>query len=1429
LSLVSHASGTISYLRDSLVNFVTGLGTSKDPRVSTHYHYSWIDRNVLEKMYRTDWLARKIVDAPAEDATREWRTWLVEKSDVAKIEKIEQAFQVQRKMREALIRARLYGGAALVLGVDQGMPWEELDLTKIEKGALKFVVVLNRYELNAGPRIYNVDSPYYTRPEYYTVATPMFGFYGEEGGSAPANNNLPRPGGIAENYPYGQSPPARSYIAGPGQERNRMEAYASPGLIGIHPSRVVEFSGNELPDWRLAPMGGGWGDPVLQTCEDALKDFGMTIAGLAALINDMKMDVVSVPNLSRALSTPETSSKLLTRFTAANAAKSAINTLLLDEAEKWERVTTSFGSTPELINAIMQVACAAGGIPVSRAMGSAPSKGLDSKGGSGGEVDIRNYYDTISADQKTKYKPRMLPLDICLACSALGPSGIDADYNWNPLYQPTPAEEAQVAFQKAQTTQIYVGTGILNEDALRTGVVNQLIEDDVYPGLQDAIDEFGAEPEEEPPPEEPSTPPPGFLPKGQFEPDPFKMLSAANKAKQVQKDADAFALFFDYDENEPRDEMGKWTTGGGAGAGIQKGTLKHKAVAHLLAAGPAGVTAEGLVQHLYGKPHAEAGGALSGVVKGISLAAPKAGYDFVKQGSGAGAKFSLVKKGEPPKTGDYAAVPPTMHAPTWTPPADPALPPGHSFQQSTSGYWHVINKNMDSVGFGKTKQEAVENAKGASFGFQNAVNAIGKPPEEPSPFSQEAKAAVEKIIAAPAPLVSVDDWKKTGGQAGSNPGGFYQAPTGDTYYVKTPPSEDYGRNEVLTGKLYALAGAKVPSTGLVSMGGKVAVASKLIGAEANIKTLGELEALPHKSVYNNAVKDAREDFAADAWLGNRDVVGLSKDNIVRVAMQNYRVDHGGGMRYRAQGQEKEFGPNADEFHSLRDPGINAQAASVFGSMTPAELKASIDKITKIMPAQISEAVASVYPKGTPQYDKYVKTLLDRQNYLFQEGQKLAPDPALAVSAMKSGPSREDEHLYATQQMEEEQGAAPYDVSGVTANQMEAAGYNFVSAGSTKDWFVVHPTDNSLFGKGPTKIAATNDFAAKYPDAMKFITTAGAPPIPAAPAPKPAPQWSETNLPPGWIAKPSGSNPNALSLYEGGTVYQGKVIPSGSGFSAMIGSTPKEFPSKDAAIHALVSSKYDPAAAAKKAAAQTEAQKQAQMSASQKAAQVAEQKAKLAKIAAMSDHTVEDSVKSVVSGAASGHGGVEAYINKAGEIAAKYYGPDVKPIEAAAIAAYTDGTYSGINDALRKNELSEQQFLYSKALKSGLKKMPKFNGTTTRGASISAADRAKYKVGKVMIEPGFQSTSPSKPWAGNTGWVYETQNGAHVGHLASMHGHSSEDEVIIPSHVSMKVVDYYHNGDGPVPSWVTKPGEYEHNYHMVEIKHGGGEFDDGKVV
>ena len=55
--------------------------------VASHFIFRELQRHQLENPYRSDWIARRIVDLTADDATREWRSW---QADPKKIEAIEE-------------------------------------------------------------------------------------------------------------------------------------------------------------------------------------------------------------------------------------------------------------------------------------------------------------------------------------------------------------------------------------------------------------------------------------------------------------------------------------------------------------------------------------------------------------------------------------------------------------------------------------------------------------------------------------------------------------------------------------------------------------------------------------------------------------------------------------------------------------------------------------------------------------------------------------------------------------------------------------------------------------------------------------------------------------------------------------------------------------------------------------------------------------------------------------------------------------------------------------------------------------------------------------------------------------------------------------------------------------------------------------------
>ena len=49
-----------------------------------------------------------------------------------------------------MIKARLYGGAAIIIGVDAGRPEDELDLEKVGQDSLKFLHVVSKQQIRAG-------------------------------------------------------------------------------------------------------------------------------------------------------------------------------------------------------------------------------------------------------------------------------------------------------------------------------------------------------------------------------------------------------------------------------------------------------------------------------------------------------------------------------------------------------------------------------------------------------------------------------------------------------------------------------------------------------------------------------------------------------------------------------------------------------------------------------------------------------------------------------------------------------------------------------------------------------------------------------------------------------------------------------------------------------------------------------------------------------------------------------------------------------------------------------------------------------------------------------------------------------------------------------------------------------------------------------
>lgn len=186
------------------------------------------------------------------------------------------------------------------------------------------------------------------------------------------------------------------------------------------------------------------------------------------------------------------------------------------------------------------------------------------------------------------------------------------------------------------------------------------------------------------------------------------------------------------------------------------------------------------------------------------------------------------------------------------------------------------------------------------------------------------------------------------GQKGSHEGAVYQAADGSQWYIKTAPSEEHGRSEVLTADLYALVRADGGNP-IVVVGGEGApgltpgyqVASEWLEGSRRLNE----DDLTGASWTIRA--RLREDFAADAWLANWDVAGTDWSNILMSRNQvPYRIDGGGALEFRALGAKKGqlFGTYVGEWDTLRDPDRNPYTAAIFEDISLRELAESVHKV-----------------------------------------------------------------------------------------------------------------------------------------------------------------------------------------------------------------------------------------------------------------------------------------------------------------------------------------------------------------------------------------------------------------------------------------------------------------------------------------------------
>lgn len=418
---------TAGVITDGFANLVAGLGAG-NAKTSAHTYVIDHDQMTLENAYRVSTWFGKIVDIPADDATREWRTWKADKEDIERIEAEEKRLQVRQQVRQALIWARLYGGAVIIpLGLPGALK-QPLSVDRIARGSIKALTVLSRHEITAQDIITDPLDPMYGSPAKYVI-----------------------------NSANGQQ-------------------------VELHPSRVIRVNGRTVNNRRLG--ANGWGDSIWMHISDAVMAADSAASVIDALLQEAKIDVVRIKNMMTMMANADMEATMIKRWQMVAVLKSISNVLMLDGDDEWDQKQITWTGLPDVTNTLLNVMAGAADIPLTRLTGKQEA-GLSGKD----EGSLRNYYDSVKAKQELIISPILAPLDAMLIRSALGKSDDGIWASWVPLFQLSEKEKADIDKIEAETVDIYARTGLVPTDALAEATQNRMIESGRWPGLDEALEE----------------------------------------------------------------------------------------------------------------------------------------------------------------------------------------------------------------------------------------------------------------------------------------------------------------------------------------------------------------------------------------------------------------------------------------------------------------------------------------------------------------------------------------------------------------------------------------------------------------------------------------------------------------------------------------------------------------------------------------------------------------------------------------------------------------------------------------------------------------------------------------------------------------------------------------------------------------------------
>lgn len=377
-----------------------GLNSFKDKRNSIQLTDFSVSKSYADILYKTDSLAKKIVNEPVEDSLREGFNFVLKRKKES--EKLNHEFKrlyLRNKIESAWKDARKYGGAVLLFGFDDGHTLvNELEIEKIK--GIKWILPFNKHQIQAEGIDENLESENFGRPLFY-----KFNY----------SNNFKENNNVVEKF---------------------------------HASRCIVFDGDIL-DYESFKRNGFFHESILTSIYPALKNYNIAHESIAAAFPEIWQGIYKIPSFMEAIASSN-EDLIKKRIEIMDDMRSNFRALVLGDGEDFDRKSLSFAGIPELLNKVTERLVAVAKMPHTKLLGEG------SQGNTSGRTEQTEWYDIVSHIQEQYLQPKLETIGEYLKQYICQDKEQEIQIEFNSLYQQDPLKEADVYLKYAQADNLYI-------------------------------------------------------------------------------------------------------------------------------------------------------------------------------------------------------------------------------------------------------------------------------------------------------------------------------------------------------------------------------------------------------------------------------------------------------------------------------------------------------------------------------------------------------------------------------------------------------------------------------------------------------------------------------------------------------------------------------------------------------------------------------------------------------------------------------------------------------------------------------------------------------------------------------------------------------------------------------------------------------------